>query len=316
MISRVGGVGSVVAYELAAAGVGKMVLAHAGNVKPSDLNRQLLMTHDWIGKPRIESIRRRLLDLNPRLEIVAVGENVSQANAKSLVEQCDLVVDCAPLFPERFAMNEQAVRQGKPLVECAMYEMEAHIMSVVPGESACLQCVFPEEPPTWTRQFPVFGAVSGTVACMGAVEAIKLISGIGQPLTNRLLKMDLREMSFRKLQAQRRRDCPICGTIAGRTELIHLRQPNMNHVIIPTSLRKYTDGQSSISVQGDRVGDALEQLVATHPDLRPQLFDDSGELVSFLNVFVNDENIRDLDNTETALSPRDEILLVPAIAGG
>ena len=72
MISRVGGVGSVVAYELAAAGVGKLVLAHAGNVKPSDLNRQLLMTHDWLGRPRIESIRRRLLDLNPRLEIVTV----------------------------------------------------------------------------------------------------------------------------------------------------------------------------------------------------------------------------------------------------
>lgn len=93
MISRVGGVGSVVAYELAAAGVGKLVLAHAGNVKPSDLNRQLLMTHDWIGKPRIESIRRRLLELNPRLEIVAVGENVSPENAASLVAQCDVVVD-------------------------------------------------------------------------------------------------------------------------------------------------------------------------------------------------------------------------------
>ena len=74
MVSRVGGVGSVVAYELAAAGIGKLVLAHAGNVKPSDLNRQLLMTDDWLGKPRIESIRRRLLDLNPRLEIVGIGE--------------------------------------------------------------------------------------------------------------------------------------------------------------------------------------------------------------------------------------------------
>ena len=70
MVSRVGGIGSVVAYELATAGIGKLVLAHAGNVKPSDLNRQLLMTHDWIGKPRMESIQRRLHDLNPRLEIV------------------------------------------------------------------------------------------------------------------------------------------------------------------------------------------------------------------------------------------------------
>ncbi len=108
LVSRVGGVGSVVAYQLAAAGIGKLVVAHAGNVKPSDLNRQLLMTHDWIGKPRIESIKRRLHDLNPRLEIVAVGENISEENASRLVEQCDVIVDCAPLFPERFAMNRQA----------------------------------------------------------------------------------------------------------------------------------------------------------------------------------------------------------------
>lgn len=211
MVSRVGGVGSVVAYELAAAGIGKLVLAHAGNVKPSDLNRQLLMTHDWIGKPRIESVKRRLLELNPRLEIVAVGENVNAGNAADLVSQCDVVVDCAPLFPERFAMNEQAVRQNKPLVECAMYELEAHITTVIPGKSACLHCLIPQAPPSWTRQFPVFGAVSGTVACMGAMEAIKLISGLGEPLTNRLLKMDLKDMSFHKLQVTRRPDCPTCG---------------------------------------------------------------------------------------------------------
>jgi len=210
MISRVGGVGSVVAYELAAAGVGKLVLAHAGDVKPSDLNRQLLMTHDWIGKPRIESIRRRLLELNPRLEIIAVGQNVSEDNAANLVGQADLVVDCAPLFPERFAMNRQAVIQGKPLVECAMYEMEAQIMTVVPGQSPCLQCVFPDQPPNWTRQFPVLGAVSGTVACLGAVEAVKLITGLGQPLAGRMVRMDLRTMNFQTMTLARRDTCPIC----------------------------------------------------------------------------------------------------------
>ena len=211
MVSRVGGVGSVVAYELAAAGIGKLVLAHAGNVKPSDLNRQLLMTHDWIGKPRIESIHRRLLELNPRLEIVAVGENVSEENAAALIDQCDLVVDCAPLFPERFAMNDQAVRQGKPMVECAMYELEAHITTVVPGKSPCLRCLVPEAPPTWKRQFPVFGAVSGTVACMAAMEAIKAIAGLGELLTGRLLKMNLRDMDFHMLRIERDPDCPTCG---------------------------------------------------------------------------------------------------------
>lgn len=211
MISRVGGVGSVVAYELAAAGVGKLVLAHAGDVKPSDLNRQLLMTHDWIGKPRIESIRRRLLDLNPRLEIISVAENVNDENARGLVEQCDLIVDCAPLFPERFAMNRQAVLQKKPLVECAMYEMEAHITTVIPEKSPCLQCIFPKDPPTWKRQFPVLGAVSGTVACMGAVEAVKVLAGLGDPLSGRLLRMDLRRMTFHTMKVRRRSDCPVCG---------------------------------------------------------------------------------------------------------
>ena len=211
MVSRVGGVGSVVAYELAAAGVGKLVLAHAGNVKPSDLNRQLLMTHDWIGKPRIESIRRRLLELNPRMEIVAIGENVNEENAEGLVTQCDVVVDCAPLFPERFAMNRQAVLQNKPMIECAMFDMEAHLTTIVPRQSPCLQCTFPADPPLWKRQFPVLGAVSGTVACMGAVEAVKLIAGIGEPMTGRILRMDLRTMTFRTMKTSRRSDCPVCG---------------------------------------------------------------------------------------------------------
>ncbi|MEE3181132.1 MAG: ThiF family adenylyltransferase, partial [Planctomycetota bacterium] len=108
LISRIGGLGGVVAYELAAAGVGRLVLAHAGDVKPSDLNRQLLMTHDGLGKSRVESAARRLRELNPRLEIEAVGENVNEDNVARLVESVDLVVDCAPLFEERFLMNREA----------------------------------------------------------------------------------------------------------------------------------------------------------------------------------------------------------------
>lgn len=211
MISRVGGVGSVVAYELAAAGVGKLILAHAGNVKPSDLNRQLLMTHDWLGKPRIDSIRRRLLDLNPRLEMVTVEENVSEENAADLVSQCDLIVDCAPLFPERFAMNRQSVAQNKPLVECAMYEMEAQITTIIPGQTPCLRCIFPQQPPHWKRQFPVLGAVSGTIACLGAVEAVKVITGLGKTLANRMLRMDMRNMRFRELKLQRNPTCDVCS---------------------------------------------------------------------------------------------------------
>ncbi len=127
LISRCGGVGGAVALELAAAGVGRMVLAHAGNLRPADLNRQILMTHDWLGKPRVECAARRLRELNPRLEIVAVAENVTAANAERLVGQVDLVVDCAPLFEERFLLNQEAFRRQKPMVDCAMYDLEARL---------------------------------------------------------------------------------------------------------------------------------------------------------------------------------------------
>ncbi len=214
LVTRCGGLGSVVAYELAAAGVGKLVLAHAGNVKPSDLNRQLLMTHDAIGKPRVESAKRRLLELNPRLQVEAIGENASLSNATDLVSKVDLVVDCAPLFEERFALNQACVLQGKPLVDCAMYDLETHITTIIPGESPCLNCLYPNNPPQWRREFPVFGAVSGTVACLGAMEAIKVLGQFGDPLAGSLLIGDLRSMTFRKLRISRRPDCTICAGVS------------------------------------------------------------------------------------------------------
>lgn len=211
LISRVGGLGGLVAYELAAAGVGRLVLAHAGKVKPSDLNRQLLMTHDWIGKSRVERAGQRLRDLNPRIEIETVPENVSDDNADRLVAGVDLVVDAAPLFEERYAMNDAAVRHSKPQVECAMYDMETQITSFKPGVTGCLRCLYPEKPPYWKRQFPVFGAVSGSVACLGATEAIKMLTELGEPLYKRLLCCDLRTMRFRTMRIGADPDCPVCG---------------------------------------------------------------------------------------------------------
>jgi molybdopterin-synthase adenylyltransferase len=211
LVSRAGGVGGAALYFLAAAGIGRLVIAHAGNLKPSDLHRQILMTHDWLGKPRVESAARRLKDLNPHIEIVPVAENICEANVARLVEQADVIVDAAPLFQERFLLNREAVNQKKPLVECAMYELEAQLTVVIPGKTPCLACRFPEQPEAWKRQFPVFGAVAGMVGCMGAMEAIKLISGIGTPLAGELLSCDLRAMAFRKLKLKRNPKCAVCG---------------------------------------------------------------------------------------------------------
>ena len=211
LISRCGGLGSVVAYELAAAGVGRLIIAHGGNVKHSDLNRQLLMTHDWLGKPRIETIERRLKDLNPRIEITPIPANLDEDLAEKWVPEADVCVGAAPLFQERFAMNDACVRHGKPHVNCAMFDTEATISTFSAGGQPCLRCLTPERPEYWKRQFPVFGATSGTVACMGAMETIKLLAGFGQTLKNELLHLDLRHMSFEKFSIAANAECPVCS---------------------------------------------------------------------------------------------------------
>lgn len=213
LVSRIGGVGGTAAMQLAAAGIGRLILAHAGDVRLNDLNRQLLMTTDWIGKPRIESAVRRLRELNPNVEIETVNANVCEANAAELIGRCDVVVSAAPLFAERLLMNREAVRQNKPLVDSAMYELEGRLTTIVPGRSPCLGCLYPEPPPNWKRDFPVFSAVSSTVGSLAAMEVIKRITGLGEPLTGRMLTFDLRDMTFRTIPIARQPDCLVCSVL-------------------------------------------------------------------------------------------------------
>ena len=214
LVSRCGGVGGAVAYELAAAGVGRLVLAHAGNVRPNDLNRQLLMTEESVGRPRMEIAPRRLRELNPHVEVEAVAENINEENVARLVGRVDLVAACAPLFRERLLLNREAVRQNKPLVDCAMYDLEMQLTTIRPGRTPCLACLYPQEPAGWRREFPVFGATAGVIGCLGAMEAIKVLAGLGEPLYGKMLLCDLRDMTFRQTVLQRRPDCPECGPTA------------------------------------------------------------------------------------------------------
>ena len=211
LVSRIGGVDGMVALHLAAAGVGRLILAHAGELRPDDLNRQLLMSHAGLGQSRVELAARRLRELNPHVEIVPIAENVTEANIDRLVEGADLIASCAPLFQERLLLNRAAVAQHKPLVDCAMYEMEAQLTTVMPGRGPCLACLYPTEPTAWKRRFPVFSPVAGTVASLGAMEAIKVLSGIGEPLIGKMLICDLATMSFRKVPLRRNDGCAVCG---------------------------------------------------------------------------------------------------------
>lgn len=214
LVSRIGGLGGVVVQQLAAAGIGRLILAHGGNLRASDLNRQLLMHHAGLGQPRMEAAVAWLRAFNPRLEIVPVAANVSEENVRGLVEQADVVVDCAPLFGERYLLNRECMAQRKPMVECAVYELEFHLTVFLPGRTPCLRCLYPEPSSTWTRRFPVFGAVSGTAGALAAMEVVKLVAGFGQPLAGTLLTMDLRNHSVTKLRIRRLPGCLDCGNIA------------------------------------------------------------------------------------------------------
>ncbi|MEI8194635.1 MAG: HesA/MoeB/ThiF family protein [Phycisphaerae bacterium] len=210
LISRVGGIGGAVALSLAAAGVGRVVLAHAGNIELSDLHRQTLMTTAGLGSSRVLSAHRRLRDLNPQVAVEVVAENITSENADRLIPQVDIVVSAAPRFTERLTLNEYALRHGKPLIDCACYELQAQILTVVPAQSACLACLYPELPDAWNRRFPILGAVSSMIGAWGALEVIKLLAPLGKPLTNTLLLLDLGANEIRRVPLTPRAGCRIC----------------------------------------------------------------------------------------------------------
>ncbi|MFM8421716.1 MAG: HesA/MoeB/ThiF family protein [Verrucomicrobiota bacterium] len=211
MVSRVGGLGGVVAMQLAAAGVGRLVLVHGGLLKASDMNRQLLMRADRVGRPRMECVVERLREINPRVELVAEPSHVTEDNAARLVGLADVVVDCAPLFRERYLMNREAMRRRIPMVEAAVRDLELHVTTFQRGSSGCLRCLYPEESTEWLRRFPVIAPVPGVAGSIAALEVLKVVTGMGRPLTGRMLVADLGALRFRTLNLHRIVDCPVCG---------------------------------------------------------------------------------------------------------
>ncbi|MGB0993068.1 MAG: HesA/MoeB/ThiF family protein [Akkermansiaceae bacterium] len=211
LVSRVGGLGGPLAFSLAAAGVGKIILAHAGELRPDDLNRQILMTHEGLGAARHEQAAETLLRFNADLEVVSVGENITENNVTELVGQSDIVFGCAPLFEERLLMNRESVAQGKFFVDSAMYNTEGQVLAVRPGVSSCLACLTPTPPAGWKRRFPVLGAVSAMVAQIGVLEGIKLLTDYAPAQTNTLIHMDTSSMKLSKISVTQNPDCPHCS---------------------------------------------------------------------------------------------------------
>ena len=222
LVIGAGGLGSPVAYYLAAAGVGTIRIADDDVVDRSNLQRQILHTDARIGQPKVESARATLAALNPRTRIEAIAERVTSANVEALLAGVDVVVDGADNFPARYLLNDACVKLAKPLVYGAVHRFEGQASVFDAGRhrgvAPCYRCLFPEPPPPEAApncaEAGVLGVVPGIVGLLQATEVLKLLLGIGEPLTGRLLHIDALGLQFRETRLSPDPDCPVCP--AGR----------------------------------------------------------------------------------------------------
>lgn len=212
LVTRVGGLGGPAAVSLAMAGIGKLIVAHGSVLIEPDLNRQLLFCESDLGKPRYAAAKRTLEGLSRFVQVESIDHEPGDAEALELAKRADIVLSCPPGWTERHRLNKACVQAGTPLIEAGMRGLEGIMTAIVPGKTACLECYMPSEPPPpFEEFFPVLGAVSHALGSMAACEAIKVLTGMGKPLYNRIFQMDLGTMQFRTHKLRRRPDCPVCG---------------------------------------------------------------------------------------------------------
>jgi len=211
LVVGLGGLGSAAALYLAAAGVGKLLLVDFDRVEPSDLNRQVLHWARDVGKLKVESAAEKLRQLNPELELELVGSRLDNAErARELVERADVVLDCLDNWESRFLLNEACVEAGKPMVHAAVEGMSGWVTVVYPRRGPCLRCIFPKDPPE-RGSVPVAGPLPGALGALEALEAVKLLTGFGEPLVGRMLFYDGATSSAEVLDVARRPSCSVCG---------------------------------------------------------------------------------------------------------
>jgi len=212
LVDGIGGLGGTAALYLAMAGIGKLVLAHYGNLTLSNMNRQVLMKHDCVGQERVSQARKTLNEINPDVEIEIYNERTTGDNVHELLSGASIALSARPNFDERRSLNNACVSHGVPLVEAAMNGMEGYIFNIIPGVTPCLNCLYPEDDPAWDELgFPVLGAVSGMLGCIMALEAIKIITAFGRPLISQMLVFNSADMDFRKFRIEKDNGCKVCA---------------------------------------------------------------------------------------------------------
>jgi len=222
-----GGLGSPVAYYLAAAGVGTIGIADADNVDLSNLQRQIIHNQDRVGMPKVESARETIRALNPDVNIITYNERVSEDNVRDVIRDYDLIVDGCDNFPTRFLVNDACFFEKKTLVSGAMFRFEGQVTTFKPhahGEGPCYRCLYPEPPPAGLvpscSEAGILGALAGAVGTIQAIEVIKELLDIGDSLSGALMTFDALRMEWRKLKLRKDPACPLCGEEATIRDLI------------------------------------------------------------------------------------------------
>ena len=219
-----GGLGSPLGLYLAAAGIGRIGIVDFDDVDATNLQRQLLHGTKDIGRPKLESARERLHDVNPHVEVIPHPVRLTSDNAMEILRPYDVVVDGTDNFPTRYLTNDACVLLGKPNVYGSIFRFEGQVSVFDAKKGPCYRCLFREPPPPGLvpscAEGGVLGVLPGIIGSLQALETIKLILGIGEPLIGRLLIFDALALQWRTLNLRRNPDCPMCGDHPTVTELI------------------------------------------------------------------------------------------------
>lgn len=208
-IAGAGGLGCPIALYLAAAGIGEILLADRDTVDRTNLNRQVLHWERDIGELKARSAEAKLREVNPDIRVNAFATTINEANVRDLVGDADLIVDALDNFPTRYLLNREALRSGIPLLHGGIRGFDGQVTTIIPGRTACLECIFPEAPPA--EVFPVIGTTAGIIGVIQANEAVKYLLGRKDLLSNRLLLWDGLTTTLETYAVERRPECPACG---------------------------------------------------------------------------------------------------------
>jgi len=203
MVVGAGGLGCPASFYLVAAGIGHVAVVDKETVELSNLNRQILHWSNDIGRPKGVSMKEKLRQLNPEVTVEALQKVVTTHNARQLVEGFTVVVDALDNWRTRFLLNKACVKEKIPFVHAGVYALYGQITTILPGKGPCLQCILPKIPPE-EEKFPVLGATVGTLGLLEALETVKIVTGLGEPLIGRMLHFDGETMSFQEIKVERR----------------------------------------------------------------------------------------------------------------